>query len=44
LQINFPDETEKIIDFVLAQAAPKQIGTSTTKSFPVHHSLVARWV
>lgn len=44
LQINFPDETEKIIDFVLAQAVPKKIGPSATERLSVPHSLVARWV
>ena len=44
LQIEFPDETEKIIDFVLAHAVPKKISNSTTKSLPVNDSLVAHWV
>lgn len=44
LQIKFPDETEKIIDFVLAQAVSKKISKSTTKSLPVNDSLVAHWV
>jgi uncharacterized protein (TIGR00661 family) len=44
LQINFPDETEKIIDFVLAQAVTKKINTTVTKSLPINDSLVGRWV
>jgi uncharacterized protein (TIGR00661 family) len=43
LQINFPDDTEKIIDFVLAQAANKKISNSLTKILPVAERLVARW-
>lgn len=44
LQINFPDETEKIIDFVLAQALSKKISKPVTKALPVPDTLVARWV
>ena len=44
LQIKFPDETEKIIDFVLAMAVTKKISTGATKNLPVRNALMAHWV
>lgn len=44
VQINFPDETEKIIDFVLAQAVSKKISTPVSKVLPANDTFVARWV
>lgn len=45
LQINFPDETEKIIDYVLAQNVSKKINNSVPKNlFSKKDSLIARWV
>ena len=44
VQINFPDETEKIIEFVLAMAVTKKISTGATKSLPVKDALMAHWV
>ena len=44
LHINFPDETEKIVDLVLAMSVVKSISTAPGKSLPVNNSLVASWV
>ena len=44
LQINFPDETEKIIDYVLSYNSPKKIKNSTKNLFPQKDSMIARWV
>jgi uncharacterized protein (TIGR00661 family) len=44
LHINFPNETEKIIHFVLGQAVSKKISSLPTKVLPMSGSLVARWV
>ena len=43
LQINFPDETEKIIDFVFAMAAQQKIITATSKSLPSPGKGLAYW-
>ena len=45
LQINFPDETEKIIDLVLEMAANKKIMVpQTKKEIYTSNSWMARWV
>lgn len=44
LQINFPDETEKIIELVLSMAAEKKINKSVGKSLPMQNAFIARWV
>jgi uncharacterized protein (TIGR00661 family) len=44
LQIHFPDETEKIVDLVLAMAAIKPIHKMPTKNLPANGALLARWV
>ena len=45
LQINFPDETEKIIDYVLSYNTSKKIKNSLAKNLiPQKNSLIARWV
>ena len=45
LQINFPDETEKIIDYVLSFNTSKKIKNSLAKNLiPQKNSLIARWV
>lgn len=45
LQINFPDETENIIDFVLTSKSSKKISNAETNAlFNKKDSLIARWV
>jgi uncharacterized protein (TIGR00661 family) len=44
LHINFPDETEKIIDLVLAGAAAKKINKTLPGVLSVTDSIAARWL
>ncbi len=44
LHINFTDETEKIVDLVLAMASKKMISKAPAKSLPISDSFIARWV
>jgi uncharacterized protein (TIGR00661 family) len=44
LHINFPDETEKIVDLVLAMSAVKNIKAARKEGIFFNNSLVARWV
>ncbi len=44
LQINFPDQTEKIIDLVLAMTPAKNMQQPAVKSLPRQTPLAARWV
>ena len=43
LQINFPDETEKIIDLVFAMARQEKVITTTSKSLSVTSKKIANW-
>jgi uncharacterized protein (TIGR00661 family) len=44
LRIDFPDETEKIIDFVLTRAAAKKINKPLPGVLTVTDNIAARWV
>jgi uncharacterized protein (TIGR00661 family) len=44
LQINFPDETEKILDYVLAQAGSIKIHPTPTKRLPANDAMLTGWV
>jgi hypothetical protein len=44
LHIHFPDNTEKIIDLVLAMPVVKAVATMPAKSLPAKGILLPRWI